>query len=63
MTLLLNVWDLESAGLSQIFGRDDEIPRLSGSQALVNLNRLEMHGMTPPLSLIESEAFFWNEKN
>ena len=58
MALSLNVWDLESAGLSQIFGRDDEnLPRLSGSQALVNLNRLEMHGMTPTLSLIESEAF------
>ena len=56
MALSLNVWDLESAGLSQIFGRDDD-PRLSGSQALVNLNRLEMHGMTPTLSLIESEAF------
>ena len=57
MALSLNGWDLESSGLRQIFGRDDTPPRLSGSQALVNLNRLEMHGMTPTLSLIESEAF------
>lgn len=33
-------------------------PRLSGSQALVNLNRLETHGMTLPLSLIESKVLF-----
>lgn len=29
MVLSLNGWDLKSAGLSQIFGRDDESPRLS----------------------------------
>ena len=35
-----------------------KIMRLGRSQASINLNRLETHGMTLPLSLIESKVLF-----